>query len=165
MRKISTLLAVLLCSVSGSLTVAAKPMPGKDVPVPSSCVPAVNLKLEQMIRAHPKGYTENVMLCGTATKTTVNSGGAHGSHHIISVSVTLPDDGVRLVQIAINDTLDGIVTAAAGAKVFAFGQGYITGGAWVAGVHDVHCSTHAAADNGWVVVNGVKTPKSCPAGR
>ena len=39
----------------------------------------------------------------------MNSGGAHGSHHIISVSVTLPDDGVKLVQIAINDTLDGVV--------------------------------------------------------
>lgn len=165
MRRISVLAVVMVWIASAPFLGAAKPNPGKNVPVPSSCVPAVNLKLEQMIRAHPKGYTENVMLCGFATKTTVNSGGAHGSHHIISVSVTLPDDGVKLVQVAINDSLDGPVTAAAGAKVFAFGEGYITGGAWVAGVHDVHCSTHASADNGWVVVNGVKTPKSCPAER
>ena len=165
MRRVSVLAAVMVWIASVSFAGAAKPFEAKNVPVPSSCVPSVNLKLEQMIRARPKGYTENVMLCGVATKTTVNSGGAHGSHHIISVSVTLPDDGVKLVQVAINDSLDGPVTAAAGAKVFAFGQGYIAGGAWVAGVHDVHCSTHASADNGWVVVNGVKTPKSCPGVR
>jgi hypothetical protein len=135
---------------------------GIDVPVPAACTPAVNLKLEQMIRANSRNYTENVMVCGIATKTTVNSGGQHGSHHIITLAVTLPDDGPVSVQVAINDTLDGPITAAPGASVFAFGEGYVTGGAWVAGVHDVHCSTHPTADNGWVVVNGVKTPASCP---
>jgi len=125
----------------------------------------VNRKLEQMIHDRPRGYVENVMVCGIAKKTTVNSGGRHGSHHIITLAVNLPDDGPAMVQIAINDALDGPVTAAPNQTVFAYGQGYITGGAWVAGVHDVHCSTHPSADNGWVVVNGGKTPTSCPLGR
>jgi hypothetical protein len=54
------------------------------------------------------------------------------------------------------------VTAQVNDPVFAYGQGYVTHGRWAAGVHDVHCSTHAGADNGWVVVAGVKTPNSCP---
>jgi hypothetical protein len=33
---------------------------------------------------------------------------------------------------------------------------------WAAGIDDVHCSTHPGADNGWVVVAGVKAPKGCP---
>jgi len=133
----------------------------RDIPVPSSCTPSVNKKLQQMIRDHPKRYVENVMVCGIAQKTTVNHGGRHGSHHIITVLVQLPDDGAAKVQIAINDALDGVVKAKPNDQVFAYGQGYITGGAWVAGVHDVHCSTHASADNGWIVVAGVKTPASC----
>jgi hypothetical protein len=134
---------------------------GRDVPVPTSCTPSVNQKLQEMIRNHSKKYVENVMACGIAQKTTVNHGGSHGSHHIITVLVQLPDDGTAKVQIAINDTLDGAVNAKPNDQVFAYGQGYITGGAWVAGVHDVHCSTHPSADNGWVVVAGVKTPSSC----
>jgi len=134
---------------------------GRNVPVPSSCVPQVNAKLEQMVQQHPRGYVENVMVCGVATGTRVNSGGVHGSHHIITLNVTLPVEGAVKVQVAINDSLDGVVSANAGDRVFAYGQGYVTGGAWVAGVHDVHCSTHPTADNGWVVVNGVKTPSSC----
>jgi hypothetical protein len=150
-------------AVAGERMQSRSSASGIDVPVPASCTPAVNQKLQDMIRANSRNYTENVMVCGIATKTTVNSGGKHGSHHIITLAVTLPDDGPVKVQVAINDTLDGPITAAPGASVFAFGQGYVTGGAWVAGVHDVHCSTHPTADNGWVVVNGVKTPASCPA--
>ena len=66
------------------------------------------------------------------------------------------------VQVVTNDDLDGVVTARVNDPVFAYGQGYIAHGFWVAGVHDVHCSTHPGADNGWVVVAGVKTPRSCP---
>ena len=136
---------------------------GHDVPVPASCAPEVNAKLEQMIRDQPRDYVENVMVCGVATGTRVNHGGQHGSHHIITLSAQLPQDGTVNVQIAINDSLDGAVSAKKGDGVFAYGQGYVTGGAWKAGVHDVHCSTHPTADNGWVVVNGVKTPTSCPS--
>jgi len=152
------LYGIVLLACGGSAAAAAQ---GRDVPVPALCTPAVNQKLEQMVRDQPKGYVENVMVCGVAQKTTVNHGGRHGSHHIIALSVQLPDDGPAKIQIAINDALDGAVTARAGDSVFAYGQGYVTGGAWVAGVHDVHCSTHPAADNGWIVVNGVKTPASC----
>jgi hypothetical protein len=150
--------AIALLLSWGSSTLFAQ---GRDVPVPASCTPSVNQKLQQMIRDQPRGYVENVMVCGIAQKTTVNHGGRHGSHHLITVSVQLPDDGVAKVQIAINDTLDGAVSAKPSDQVFAYGQGYITGGAWVAGVHDVHCSTHRSADNGWIVVSGVKTPESC----
>ncbi len=148
--------------LSCSLVAPAALAQGRNVPVPSSCTPAVNAELEQMIRSKPRGYTENVMLCGIARKTTVNSGGAHGSHHIILVAVNLPHDGPVAVQVAINDSLDGPVSAAPNTPVFAYGQGYITSGASVAGIHDIHCSTHRTADNGWVVVAGVKTPASCP---
>ncbi len=155
---------VVAMMMLGAATCAARAQ-GRDVAVPSSCTPQVNAKLQEMVRAHSRKYTENVMVCGVATKTTVNHGGEHGSHHIISLTVNLPQDGTVSVQIAINDSLDGAVTAQAGDQVFAYGEGYVTGGAWVAGVHDVHCSTHPTADNGWVVVNGVKTPASCGGDR
>jgi hypothetical protein len=136
---------------------------GRDVPVPSSCTLQVNAKLQQMIREHPRGYIENVMACGIASGTRVNHGGTHGSHHILSVKVVLPDDGTVSIQVAVNDSMDGVVFARPGDSVFAYGQGYIAHGAWAAGIHDVHCATHRSADNGWVVVNGTKTPSSCPA--
>lgn len=136
---------------------------GRNVPVPRSCTPAINQKLEQMIRERPNGYVENVMVCGISRGTRVNSGGRHGSHHIITVSAPLSHDSSALVQVAVNDSLDGPVSAQNGQQVFAYGQGYISGGPWAAGVHDVHCSTHRGADNGWVVVNGVKAPASCPS--
>jgi hypothetical protein len=157
--RVAPLLAVL--AGFGTISTGAFAQ-GRNVPVPTTCTPQVNAKLQQMVRDHPKGYTENVMACGISTGTRVNSGGVHGSHHIITVSVNLPNDGPAKIQIAINDTLDGVVSAKPGDAVFAYGQGYTTGGAWVAGIHDVHCSTHRTADNGWVVVNGVKTPNSCP---
>lgn len=136
---------------------------GLNVPVPASCTAAVNLRLEQtLVLQRPNGYVENVMVCGIAQGTTVNSGGEHGSHHIITLAVQLPHAGNKLVQVAINDSLDGPITAARGQQVFAFGEGYTDSGIWVAGVHDVHCSTHAGADNGWVVVAGIKTPAQCP---
>lgn len=116
-----------------------------------------------MIRNHPRGYVENVMVCGVATGTRVNHGRQHGSHHIITLSVNLPQDGTVMVQVAINDSLDGAVSAKGRDSVFAYGPGYVTPGAWKAGVHDVHCSTHPTANNGWVVVNDVKTPNSCNA--
>ena len=136
---------------------------GKDVAVPNSCTASVNAKLQQMIQDQPRGYVENVMVCGTAIKTVVNRGGRHGSHHIITLSAPMSDGKNATVQVAINDDLDGEVNAARGAKVFAYGQGYIAHGQAVAGVHDVHCSTHRKADNGWVVVDGKKSPESCPA--
>ena len=122
----------------------------------------MNVKLQQMIRDHPKGYVENVMACGIATGTRVNYGGPHGSHHVITLNVSLPQNGNVKIQIAINDTLDGVVSANAGDSVFAYGQGYVTSGPWAGGIHDVHCSTHPTADNGWVVVNGTK--HQVPAG-
>lgn len=156
--RMKLLMGIMVCFGVGTCCAHAQ---GRDVPVPSSCDPQVNAKLQQMVRDHPRGYVENVMVCGIATGTRVNHGGEHGSHHIITLSVNLPQDGTVKIQVAINDSLDGAVSAQSGDSVFAYGQGYVTGGAWVAGIHDVHCSTHRTADNGWVVVNGVKTPASC----
>ena len=155
-RKLSALTSLIFLS-----TVAFAG--GKDVSVPTACTPQVNSKLQQMISDQPRGYVENVMVCGTAIKTVVNRGGRHGSHHIITLSAPMSDGRSATVQVAINDDLDGEVNAARGAKVFAYGQGYIAHGQAVAGVHDVHCSTHRSADNGWVVVDGKKSPESCPA--
>ena len=136
---------------------------GRDVAVPSQCTPQVNRGLQEMIRSHTRRDVDNVMVCGVASQhSQVRHGGPHGSHHVISLAVDLPDDGRVEVQVVINDDLDGPVNARAGDPVFAYGQGYIAHGRWVAGIHDVHCSTHPGADNGWVVVAGQKTPQSCP---
>lgn len=136
---------------------------GKDIPVPSTCAPEVNRGLQDLIRSHTRRDVDNIMVCGVATqKSQVRRGGPHGSHHVIPIAVNLPDDGTVQVQVVVNDELDGVVTANVNDPVFAYGQGYIAHGPWAAGVHDVHCSTHPSANNGWVVVAGVKAPSSCP---
>ena len=136
---------------------------GRDVPVPSQCTPQVNQGLQDLIRSNTRRDVDNIMVCGVATQNSqVRHGGPHGNHHVISIGVDLPQDGHVEVQVVINDDLDGVVTAKAGDPLFAYGQGYIAHGRWAAGIHDVHCSTHPSADNGWVVVAGQKTPASCP---
>ena len=138
----------------------------KDVPVPASCTPQVNQKLGDLIASGTRRDVDNIMVCGVAaSKSRVQRGGAHGSHHVATLDVHLPSGETVKVQVVSNDDLDGPVTANAGDQVFAYGQGYISHGMWAAGVHDVHCSTHSGADNGWIVVNGTKTPSSCPASR
>ncbi len=155
----STILLIAL-TLSAHLAFAG----GKDVPVPATCTPEVNRGLQDLIRSNTRRDVDNIMVCGIATrKSQVRRGGPHGSHHVIPLAVNLPDDGTVQVQVVINDELDGVVTANAGDPVSAYGQGYIAHGPWAAGVHDVHCSTHPSANNGWVVVAGVKTPSSCPA--
>jgi hypothetical protein len=134
----------------------------KDVPVPSSCTPQVNRGLEELIRSNTRRDVDNIMVCGVASQhSRVQRGGRHGSHHVISLAVDLPDDGKVEVQVVVNDDLVGVVEANEGDRVFAYGQGYIAHGRWAAGVHDVHCSTHPGADNGWVVVNGRRAPTAC----
>jgi hypothetical protein len=137
-----------------------------DVPVPSSCTPQVNQKLADLIAQHSTRDVDNIMACGLVTqKTQIRRGGPHGSHHLTTIAVHLPDGQTVNVQIVTNDDLIGPVTAQVNDPVFAYGQGYISHGNWAAGIHDTHCSTHRGADNGWVVVSGVKNPKSCPAFR
>jgi hypothetical protein len=104
------------------------------------------------------------MACGVAIqKTRVQRGGPHGSHHLTTITAPLPSGQTVNVQIVTNDDLDGPVVAQANDSVIAYGQGYIWHGLWAAGIHDTHCSTtHPGADNSWVVVAGVKTPKNCP---
>jgi hypothetical protein len=61
-----------------------------------------------------------------------------------------------------NDELDGKVTTKKGDNVIAYGQAFFDNlHGFSAGIHDVHCSTHKGANNGWVVVNGVKFPNHC----
>jgi len=134
-----------------------------DVPVPPSCTQEVNSRLAQLIKLGTRQNVDNVMVCGvTARSARPQRPGKHGGHQLLSVRAQLPGIGTRLVQIAINDELDGVVTAPAHATVFAYGQAFFDStGSFVAGIHDVHCSTHNGADNGWVVVNGKKSPQSC----
>ena len=131
-----------------------------DVPVPSACTPEVNAHLAQLVSAGTKRQVDNVMVCGVATeKSHTQPGGPHGDHQIISIQAPFAKGQTRLVEVVTNDALDGKVFADAHANVFAYGQAFFDRtGKFVAGVHDVHCSTHATADNGWVVVNGQKFP-------
>jgi hypothetical protein len=127
-----------------------------NVPVPSSCTPQVNEKLGKLLSSDQKSSVDNVMVCGvTASASRTQSGGPHGSHQILPLRVTFPDGNTRLVEVVTNDDLDGVVTAPVNAQVYAYGQAFFPSkGRFVAGIHDVHCSTHRSADNGWVVVDG-----------
>jgi hypothetical protein len=142
---------------------AAGAFAAKDVPVPASCTPQVNQGLANLIASHTTKDVDNIMVCGIATgKSRFQGAGQHGSHHVTTVAVPMPNGQTVNVQVVTNDDLDGVVIAQPNDPIYAYGQGYLTHGLWVAGVHDVHCSTHPGADNGWVVVAGKKTPTSCP---
>ncbi len=145
------------------LVLPAAAMAQRDVPVPARCTSSVNQNLFNLLGAGRKGDVDNVMVCGvTSRRSYTQHGGSHGSHEILPLLVKMPDGGTQAVEVVINDDLDGVVTAPADASVFAFGQAFFPSrGRYVAGIHDVHCSTHRGADNGWVVVNGVKHPPSC----
>jgi hypothetical protein len=144
--------------------VATRPaLAARDVPVPSRCTPQVNEGLANLIDSGTRRDVDNIMVCGVAFEPTrVHRGGPHGDHHVTTISAQLPNGRTVHVQVVTNDDLDGVVTARANDPVFAYGQGYISHGFWTAGIHDVHCSTHRGADDGWVVVAGVKTPRYCP---
>ncbi|MBV9268132.1 MAG: hypothetical protein JO061_18330, partial [Acidobacteriaceae bacterium] len=134
-----------------------------DVPVPSSCTPDINSKLAQLIASKPQGPVDNVMVCGTTTRRSrYQPAGQHGSHHVFSVLAAFPDGSKQLVEVVTNDSLDGVITAPAQAQLFAYGQAFFDNtNQFAAGIHDTHCSTHAGADNGWIVIDGVKHPSSC----
>lgn len=134
-----------------------------DVPVPANCSAQVNEKLAGLISAGQSSVVDNVMVCGiTVSASRTQHGRAHGDHEIFPLRVTMPDGDVRLVEVVSNDELDGKVTAGPNTAVFAYGQAFFpSGGRFVAGIHDVHCSTHRGADNGWIVVGGEKHPTSC----
>jgi len=149
-----------------AFAIAGGPLPGaaqRSVPVPAACTPPVNGRLARLLDEHRDGYVDNVMVCGvTVSPSRRQHGYRHGDHEILPLRVTMPGGDVRLVEVVINDDLDGVVTAPARASVFAYGQAFFpSNGYFVAGIHDVHCSIHRGADNGWVVVNGVKHPVSC----
>ena len=134
----------------------------KNVPPPAACTPQVNQGLQNLIISRTTKDVDNIMVCGDAVgKTLLQGGGPHGSHHVITLSVQLPNGNTDRVQVVINDALDGVVTASPGDHVAAYGQGYITHGQAQAGVHDVHCSTHPTANNGWVYINGKLATPSC----
>jgi hypothetical protein len=136
---------------------------GRDVAVPASCTPEVNQKLATLLAQQTRGDVDNVMVCGlTTSHSRTQRGGEHGSHQVLPLIVSLPGAGSKQVEVVTNDDLDGVVTAPKGAQVFAYGQAFFDQGSrFAAGIHDVHCATHRTADNGWVVVNGQKSPASC----
>ena len=157
MRPMLLAKAVLLVSFLASGWAAT------GVPVPAACTPRANQKLASLISSGVQHNVDNVMVCGvTISPSRTTRGGPHGAHDILPVLAQFPDGSTKLIQVVINEDLDGRITAPKGVTVFAFGQAYFTRTSrFAAGIHDVHCSTHRGADNGWVVVNGRKTPKSC----
>jgi hypothetical protein len=149
---------ILLIALASSFALAQN-----NVPVPQSCTPQVNQKLGDLLQSKQKGSVDNVMVCGvTVSASRTQSGGPHGSHQILPLRVSFPDGNTRLVEVVTNDDLDGVVTAPVKAQVYAYGQAFFPShGRFAAGIHDVHCSTHRGADNGWVVVNGEQHPSTC----
>ncbi len=131
--------------------------------MPSACTGEVNAKLAQLLSAGSQRLVDNVMVCGvTISPSRPQRAGQHGAHEILPLLVTFADNSTKLIEVVTNDDLDGKVTAPAKAAVFAYGQAFFDHtGRFAAGIHDVHCSTHRGADNGWVVVNGRKYPNSC----
>jgi hypothetical protein len=153
---------VLLCAL-GLFGTAMPSHAAHDVPPPRQCTPEVNAKLAQVIASGSHRSVDNVMVCGiTVSSSHPQRAGRNGSHEILPLLVKFPDGSEHLVEVVTNDDLDGVVTAPPRAHVFAYGQAFIPeGGHFAAGIHDVHCSTHRGADNGWVVVEAAKYPKTC----
>jgi len=150
---------------AGIIVLGACSAAAKDVAVPSSCNAAVNAQLAQLIAERHDGAVDNVMVCGTTlAPSRPQRRGPHGGHQLIPLRVPVGDGRSALVEVVTNDALDGRVTAPRGAHVVAYGQYFLTTNhqrPFVAGVHDVHCATHRGADNGWVVVDGTRYPRSC----
>lgn len=159
MLRASRLLPIAIALGCAALPAAAQ----RNVPVPSSCTPQVNQRLSDLVHSGQHRDFDNVMVCGvTISASRMQYGGPHGNHEILPLRVTMPGGDVQLVEVVINDDLDGRITAPVNIPVFAYGQAYFPSrGRFVAGIHDVHCSTHRGADNGWVVVNGVQHPVNC----
>ena len=129
---------------------------------PASCTGAVNQQIANLIAQRYAGELDNVMVCGTTFAPSLSQRpGPFGGHQLLPLRIPLPDGSSALVEVVTNDNLDGVVAAPRGAHVAAYGQYYLTTEfqrPFVAGVHDTHCATHRGADNGWVVVNGVRFP-------
>lgn len=138
----------------------------KDVAPPRACDGAVNAQIAGLIAERHDGPVDNVLVCGTTIGSSRHQrGGPHGGHQLLPLRIPLPGGRSTLVEVVTNDSLDGRVTAPAGAHVAAYGQYFLTSARqrpFVAGLHDVHCATHRGADNGWVVVDGTRYPqRSC----
>ena len=157
MKTLSLFASLLLCS---SAALAA------TKPVPSSCTPEVNAPLVHFLHdnaSNPSAQLNNVMVCGTATVASFEQPASHtgtGAHQVVLLTINTPD-GPVVVEIVSNDALDGIVQAAAGDAIYAYGQAYITSAHDIrlgkfhpkVGIHDTHCATNTHMDDGWVVVN------------
>jgi hypothetical protein len=152
-----------LALAAGLLWAAGPVLAAHDVPPPARCTPQVNAKLAAVVASSSHRDVDNVMVCGiTVSPSRHMRAEEHGSHELLPLMVTFPDGSTHLIEVVTNDDLDGVITAPRGAAVFAYGQAYIPNrGHFAAGIHDVHCSTHRSADNGWVIVNGEKHPGTC----
>ena len=128
-----------------------------------ACTPDKNQRLLDLLNAGEARPVDNVMVCGvTIGPSQTHFGGREGSHQILPLRVAFPDGSSKLVEVVTNDDLDGILSAPEGSAVSAYGQAFFDRtGRFAAGMHEVHCSTHRGADNGWVTINGQKFPKHC----
>lgn len=152
-----------LVLAAGLFWAAGPALAAHDVPPPAHCTPQVNAKLAAVVASGSHRNVDNVMICGVTVGSSRRlRAEEHGAHEVLPLMVTFPDGSTHLIEVVTNDDLDGVVTAARGAAVFAYGQAFIPNqGHFAAGIHDVHCSTHRGADNGWVIVNGEKHPGTC----
>jgi hypothetical protein len=150
-------------ALTASLTFLAQPGCAANVAVPDRCEPSVNQRLGTLIDGGERNQIDNVMVCGTTIgPSRPQRAGAHGTHQLLPLRVRFSDGSTALVEVVTNDALDGRVTAAKGAQVFAYGQYFATSARQApfnAGIHDTHCATHRGADNGWVVVDGRRFPR------
>ena len=157
MRTIGVALALALAGLGACSAASTETAP------PAGCTAGVNARLAALIAEQHDGPVDNVMVCGTTIgPSRPQRAGPHGGHQLIPLRAPLADGRTALVEVVTNDSLDGVVTAPRGAHVSAYGQYFRTSprqAPFVAGLHDVHCATHRGADNGWVLVNGVKYPQ------
>jgi len=158
MREIALLLVVFVCSgCSGVVFI------GSRTTVSDGCTPEKNQRLLDLLNSGESQPVDNVMVCGvTISPSRTQAGGPHGSHQVLPLHVAFPDGSSKLIEVVTNDDLDGPLTAPEGASVSAYGQAFFDHtGHFAAGIHDVHCSTHRSAEDGWVMINGRKFPKHC----
>lgn len=146
-------------------------------PVPVVCNTRVNAELASFLQQHAgrEGDQDNVLLCGSMLRDSYTQHAGHngtGAHQVLVVNVPTAR-GPVLLEVVTNDALDGQVSARKGDAIFAYGQAYVdakpihaAGLDLAGGLHETHCSTHAGADDGWVVIAGKRYPaRSCSGAR
>ncbi len=157
-------LAILALILVGPMLWAQAP-----AAVPKVCTPEVNRHMAELYNGAPHEALPYVTACGTVVrepqpgpKTTLTDIGEpfHNTH----VMFQLPDrPGLLLGVIFTSDGLTGVPLAKPGDMIFVHGVFTSGVGLMKIYIHSPWCATtkHKSED-GWVSVNDVKMPASCP---